>query len=74
MPLPEPRPVLVQVPARAGIGLRAQILRGIRTRLPWPSWPADWWQRNYDAVYEVDAPDPIPLTERQMRIPPPPTP
>ena len=71
MPLPDPSPVVVQAPARAGVGLRAEILQGILWRPP-PTWPEDWWQRNYDAVYEYDAPDPMPLTPRMMNIPPPP--
>lgn len=65
MPLPDPPPALVQVPAWAGIGLQ------FRPRFADPSWPADWWQRNYDEpIVDPDAPDPEPLTERQQRIPP----
>ena len=65
MPLPEFPPALVRAPARAGIGLR------FRERTPEPCWPIDWWQRNCDEP--PDGPDPLPLTERQMRIPPPPS-
>jgi hypothetical protein len=64
MPLPAYPPALVQAPAWAGVGLYFWP----REAEPW--WPADWWQRNYDA--ESDEPDPIPLTERQLHIPPPP--
>jgi hypothetical protein len=64
MPLPEYPPVYVQAPKRAGVGLR------FRPREPEPDWPADWWQRNYDQ--EPDEPDPWPLTERELHVPPPP--
>jgi hypothetical protein len=40
-----------------------------RPREAQPDWPADWWQRNYDEP--PDDPDPEPLTEREMQIPPP---
>ena len=62
MPLPEYPPALVQAPSRAGVGLR------FLPRLPEWWWPEDWWQRNYDA--DVDDPDPFPLTEREMHVPP----
>jgi hypothetical protein len=62
--LPEYPPALVQAPKWAGVGLQ------FRPREPEPWWPADWWQRNYDQ--EPDAPDPLPLSEREQRIPPPP--
>lgn len=72
MPLPEPPPTPVQAPARAGIGI------GPLPRLPRtaePQWPEDWWQRDLDVERDdPDAPDPTPLTERQMRVPPPPAP
>jgi hypothetical protein len=64
MPLPDPQPARVQAPKRAGVGLR------FRPREAQPDWPADWWQRNYDEP--PDDPDPEPLTEREMHIPPPP--
>lgn len=63
MPLPEPTPALVQAPAWAGIGLC------FRPRRPPPDWPEDWWQRNYDDLWELDDPDPWPLTEREMHVP-----
>jgi hypothetical protein len=66
MPLPEYPPVRVQVPKRAGVGLR------FRPRTAEPCWPEDWWQRNCDDVFDVDEPDPCPLTEREQRLPPPP--
>jgi hypothetical protein len=65
-PLPVPQPTRVQAPARAGVGLR------FRPRFPFRSWPADWWQRNYDLpIVDPDGPAPLPLTSRQMRVPPP---
>jgi hypothetical protein len=65
MPLPEPKPVHVQAPAWAGIGLV------FRPRFADPSWPEDWWQRDYDdQIVDPDAPDPAPLTDREMTIPP----
>ena len=70
MPLPDPSPALVQAPARAGVGLRFHIY----DRLPAPSWPEDWWQRNYDELLVPDDPGPMPLTERMMHLPPPPEP
>ncbi len=63
MPLPEQTPPLVQAPAWAGVGL----IFTYHWRFARPWWPSDWWQRNYDA--EWDNPGPLPLTERQMRIP-----
>jgi hypothetical protein len=68
MPLPEHSPARVRAPARAGVGLR------FRPREPLPWWPADWWQRNYDDWFEPDDPDPEPLTEREMHVPPAPPP
>jgi hypothetical protein len=62
MPLPESSRTRVQAPACAGVGLVFE------DRVAEPSWPADWWQRNYDA--ELDAPDPVPLTEREQHVPP----
>lgn len=62
--LAEPKPALVQVPARAGVGLR------FRPRYPDPCWPATWWQRNYDTLCEDVDLDPCPYTERMMRVPP----
>lgn len=63
MPLPEPRPTRVQAPASAGIGLRIPPRRsdcsGVR-----PSWYP--FQMN---VCDVDAPDPEPLTGRELRVP-----
>jgi hypothetical protein len=68
MPLPAPTPPIVSAPRWAGVGLRAELLLGWR-RLPMPDWPADWWQRNYDLIYEFNAPDPLPLTDRMQRVP-----
>jgi hypothetical protein len=65
MPLPDFPPVIVQAPARAGVGLR------FRERTADPSWPVDWWQRNYDTLCEDD-PDPAPFCERALRLPEPP--
>jgi len=73
MALPDPRPALVQAPARAGVGLRAQMLRQ-RTNRPPPQWPDDWWQRNCDDLLEPQPPDPVPLCGRQLQIPPAPIP
>lgn len=64
MPLPDPTPPFVQAPASAGVGLRFCFVR-----FPQPDWPADWWQRNYDLAYEMNAPDPLPLTARMKRVP-----
>jgi len=66
VPLPEPRPAIVQAPAWAGVGLR------FPERKADPSWPFDWWQRNYDTLCEDD-PDPTPLCARHLRLPEPPT-
>jgi hypothetical protein len=66
MPLPAYPPVLVQAPRWAGIGLRFPI------RQACPGWPADWWQRNCDTLWEDTDPCPPCLTEREQRIPPPP--
>ena len=62
--LPAFRPKRVQAPADEGVGLV------IPVRTVPPSWPPDWWQRNYDQ--EPDAPDPRPLTAREKAVPPPP--
>lgn len=68
MPLPDPRPALVQAPVRAGVGLRPL------PKLPRfadPGWPADWWQRNLDEpILDPDAADPVPLFGRQLKLPP----
>jgi hypothetical protein len=67
MPLPAYPPALVQAPVWAGVGL------DFEPRFADPSWPADWWQRNYDdQVLDPDDPDPVPLSGRQLRVPPPP--
>jgi hypothetical protein len=64
MSLPDSPPTLVQAPAWAGIGLC------FRPRFALPSWPADWWQRNYDDdLLDPDEPDPLPLSYRQMHVP-----
>ena len=65
MPLPEPPPTQTSAPVWAGIGLRFHY----HWRVALPSWPADWWQRNYDSLWEWDEPPPLPMTPRQMRIP-----
>jgi hypothetical protein len=73
-PLPEPPPFRSHAPKSAGVGLRSELTRK-RLRFAHPDWPADWWQRNYDLpILDPDGPDPMPLTDRMMRIPPPPTP
>jgi hypothetical protein len=64
MPLPDYPPAFVQAPKWAGVGL------WFAPREAESSWPADWWQRNYDQ--EADDPDPTPLSEREQRLPPPP--
>jgi hypothetical protein len=65
-PLPEYPPTRVQAPADAGVGLeipeREADCSGVR-----PSWYP--FQIN---VCDVDAPDPAPLSGRQLHIPPPP--
>lgn len=67
MPLPEYPPQPVQAPAEAGVGLE------FREPFPDPTWPEDWWQRNYDEpVLDPDDPDPEPLRGRQLTIPEPP--
>jgi hypothetical protein len=67
MAVPKSRPTRVQAPAWAGAGLC------FRWREADPSWPPDWWQRNYDSdLDDPDDPDPEPLTERELRVPPPP--
>ena len=64
MRVPAYPPKRVQAPADEGVGLE------IPPRTVPPTWPADWWQRNYDQ--ELDAPDPEPLTLRMRIVPPPP--
>jgi hypothetical protein len=68
MPLPEYPPAVVQMPRSVGVGLvippRRSDCSGVR-----PSWYP--FQMN---VCDVDAPDPLPLTGRQLTIPPPPSP
>jgi hypothetical protein len=67
MPVPDCPPFRVQAPVTAGVGLVFHYL----DRFAWPGWPSDWWQRNYDQpIVDPDAPDPLPLTERMMRVPP----
>jgi hypothetical protein len=68
MPLSSPTPPIVSAPRWAGVGLRAQLLLGWQ-RFPMPSWPADWWQRNYDLLYEYDAPGTWPWTDRMAGVP-----
>jgi hypothetical protein len=68
MPLPDYPPTLVSAPRWAGVGLREELRRGY-VRFPMPHWPSDWWQRNYDLLYEYDTPGTFPLTERMLRIP-----
>jgi hypothetical protein len=68
MPLPDYPPPIVSAPRWAGVGLRAELQLGWM-RFPMPSWPDDWWQRNYDLLYEYDAPGTWPMTERMMRVP-----
>lgn len=70
MPLPDPEPVVTHVPADAGVGLRAQFRRQRNERPP-ADWPPDWWQRNYDQLLEKDqGAEPVPLSGRQLKIPP----
>lgn len=73
MPLPDPVPPMVSAPRWAGVGLRADLILGWASRPP-ANWPADWWQRNYDEVYEYDAPGTWEMTDRMMNIPPAPAP
>lgn len=65
MPLPEPDPVVVQSPRRAGVGLeipeRKADCSGVR-----PS-----WYPFVVNVCDVDAPDPEPYSGRQLTLPPP---
>lgn len=68
MPLPAPRPPIVSAPRWAGVGLREELLLRWMLRPP-PSWPESWWQRDYDDLWDELLPGPIPLTEREMRIP-----
>jgi hypothetical protein len=71
-PLPEPSPFVSTAPVRAGVGLRAVFARNL-IRFPHPDWPEDWWQRNYDLpIVDPDGPNPLPLTDRMMRLPDPP--
>ena len=66
MPLPEPSPAVVQAPRSAGIGLeipeRKADCSGVR-----PS----WFPFQVNVCDCDDAPDPEPLTGRQLRVPPP---
>jgi beta-lactamase class A len=58
-------PVIVQAPARAGVGLRFDYLH--RQTLPW--WPEDWWQRNYDTLAEeLTGFEGTIMTERMLQI------
>lgn len=68
MPLPVPPPTLTRAPARAGVGLRRAFERE-RAQRPPCDWPEDWWQRNYDTLWEECDPPPCPLTDRMMRVP-----
>ena len=68
MPLPDSTPPIVSAPPWAGVGLRAELLAGM-VRFPMPDWPADWWMRNYDLLYEYEAPGVFPVTERMLRVP-----
>lgn len=71
MPLPDPTPVRVQAPVRAGVGLRAVFAENIGHRFPPADWPEDWWQRNYDTpILDPDSPGPLPFTDRMLRLPP----
>lgn len=69
MPLPAPRPFVVQAPRSAGIGLhipeRKADCSGVR-----PS----WYPFQINVCDCCDAPDPEPLTDREMRLPPAPPP
>jgi hypothetical protein len=71
MPLPDPSARPVQAPAYAGVGLRARIEKQREERPP-ANWPEDWWQRNYDLLLEPQGPEPVPLSGRQLKLPPPP--
>ena len=72
MPLPEPTPVLSSAPRWAGVGLRAQLWWEKMTRPP-ASWTEDWWQRNWEELYELDTVGGwIPQSDRSFNIPPPP--
>jgi hypothetical protein len=66
VPIPEYPPIVTQLPRSAGIGLRIPERQsdcsGVR-----PSWYP--FQMN---VCDQDAPDPVPLTDRQMNVQPPP--
>lgn len=67
MPLPDPRPAIVQAPVWAGIGLRFHYY----DRVPMPCWPEDWWQRNYDTLLdELSGFEGICMTERMKHLPP----
>jgi hypothetical protein len=68
MPLPDPAPTRVWAPAWAGVGLRAVLLEQREHRPP-ADWPPDWWQRNYDLLLEQGDPEPIPFTDRMLRVP-----
>jgi hypothetical protein len=68
MPLPKHPSTIVQAPRWAGVGLRRELMLGWMSRPP-ASWPEDWWQRNYDDLYEYDSEGGIPLTYRHLRVP-----
>jgi hypothetical protein len=66
MPYPEPRPVVVQAPRWAGVGLdipeRKADCSGVR-----PS----WFPFAVNVCECCDTPDPEPLSGRQLTVPPP---
>jgi hypothetical protein len=68
MPLPASRPPIVSAPRWAGVGLR-EVLLAERMQRPPADWPDDWWQRNYDLLYEYNAPGTWPVTERMLNVP-----
>jgi len=70
MPLPDPRSTQVQASRQVGVGLRALFQQEREDRPP-PSWPQDWWQRNYDLLLEPNTP-PEQFRQRALTIPPPP--
>jgi len=70
MPLPDPEPFQVSASRRFGIGLRYELQREREARPP-PSWPDDWWQRNYDLLLEPNSPPEV-FVPRALKIPPPP--
>jgi len=68
MPLPDPTSPIVSAPVGAGVGLRGELLQRWH-RFAMPDWPADWWQRNYDLLFEYNAPGTWPVTERMLQVP-----